>query len=128
MRDESTTISPAGTLVATAATLDHWSACDWRDGTRIGELQPLDRLVVRTRNSVYEIVVVTPGTADVAVRGGAFFPSFARASIAGSSLGGSFLKLHSIHVGFRMELLAGAQSIVTSPVESIAMSRADAVM
>lgn len=126
MRHE-TTRTP-GALVAAGATIDRWTAHDWRDGTSVGDLQPLDRLIVRTRNSTYEIVIVTPATADVAVRGGAFFPSFARARVAGSSLGGSFLKLHSIHVGFRMELASGTQSIVTSPVETIAMSRADAVM
>lgn len=123
-----TSVTLPNTPIAAAATLDRWSSHDWRGGASIGDLQPLDRLTVRTRNSTYEIVIVTPGTADVAVRGGTFFPSYARARVAGSSLGGSFLKLHSIHVGFRMELLAGDQSIVTSPVESIAMSRSDAVM
>jgi hypothetical protein len=83
---------------------------------------------VRTLNSTYELVVVTPGNAEVAVRGGAFFPSFARVHVAGSSLGGSFLKLHSIHVGFRMELVSAAQSIVTSPVQDISLSRSDVLM
>jgi hypothetical protein len=113
---------------AVGAILDRWADHEWRDGMHIGDLTPLDRLTVRTRNSTYEIVVVAPESADVAVRGGAFFPTFARVHVAGSSLGGSFLKLHSIHVGFRMELVFNAQSIVTSPVEAITMRRADAVM
>lgn len=127
MRHETTTTA-AGSVVAAGATLDHWANRDWREGTAIGDLLPLDRLTVRTRNSTYEIVVVTPDTADVAVRGGAFFPSFARVRLSGSSLGGSFLKLHSIHVGFRMEILFGSQSILTSPVETIAMTRTSRVM
>jgi len=108
--------------------LDRWARHDWRDGMDIGDLLPLDRLVVRTLNSTYEIVVVTPDCADVAVRGGAFFPTFARVHVAGSSLGGSFLKLHSIHVGFRMELVCHTRSIVTSPVQSVSLSRLEPVM
>jgi hypothetical protein len=94
----------------------------------IGDLMPLDQLTVRTRNSTYEIIVVMPESAEVAVRGGAFFPTFARVQVAGSSLGGSFLKLHSIHIGFRMELVFNRRSVVTSPVQTISIGRSDPVM
>jgi hypothetical protein len=57
---------------------------------------PHDRLIVRTRNSTYEIVVMVPYVASVMVRGGAFFPDFTPARVAGSSLGGGFLKLHGV--------------------------------
>jgi len=53
------------------------------------------------------------------VRGGAFFPEFTRVRVAGSSLGGSFLKLHGVYLGFRMELADGGRMIVTSPVEML---------
>jgi hypothetical protein len=127
MRDE-TTITSAGTAVAPAGLLDRWAAHDWHDGLRLTELLPLDRVIVRTLNSTYEIVVMTPATADIAVRGGAFFASLTRARLAGSSLGGSFLKLHSIHVGFRMEIVADAQPIITSPVQTIEIARDSAIM
>ena len=120
-----TTISPgAGTTVAASAMLDRWAAYDWRDGLRVADLMPLDRLTVQTINSTYEIVVMTPGAAEVVVRGGVFFPNFTRARVAGSSLGGSFLKLHSIHVGFRLKLVCDslAQSIVTSVVQQVAVA------
>ncbi|MEP7304948.1 MAG: hypothetical protein ABJA98_05480 [Acidobacteriota bacterium] len=123
-----TTTSSSGAVVATAAILDRWSTHDWRDGMSIADLQPLDRVTVRTLNSTYEIVVVAPDSADVAVRGGTFFPTFSRAHVAGSSLGGSFLKVHSIHVGFCLELVLNARSIVTSPVQSISVGRSDTVM
>ncbi len=123
-----TTATSQGAIVSTSAILDRWATHDWRDGMHIGDLHPLDRLTVRTLNSTYEIVVVTPGSADVAVRGGAFFPTFSRVHVAGSSLGGSFLKLHTIHVGFRMELVFNTRSIVTSPVQAISIGRADTVM
>jgi hypothetical protein len=127
MDDETNMTSPEASVKG-GAMLDRWSGHDWREGTCIGDLLPLDRLTVRTLNSTYELVVVTPGSAEVAVRGGAFFPCFARVHVAGSSLGGSFLKLHSIHVGFRMELVSHAQSIVTSPVQDISVSRSDVLM
>jgi hypothetical protein len=69
---------------------------------------------------VYEIVIMSPDTADVLVRGGAYFPVFTQARVAGSSLGGSFLKVHGIYVGFRMELCDGTRMVVTSPVEEVA--------
>ena len=112
-----TVIAPSSTPVASSALLDRWATRDWRD-----------RLSVRTLNSTYEIVVLTPSTAEVVIRGGAFFPTFARARLAGASLGGSFLKLHAIHVGFRMELLAESQSIITSAVQAISIGRPDRVM
>jgi len=123
-----TTTTSSGAVVAAAAILDRWATHDWRDGMSIADLQPLDRVTVRTLNSTYEIVVVTPDSADVAVRGGAFFPTFARVHVAGSSLGGSFLKVNSIHVGFCLELVMNARAIVTSPVQSISVGRSDAVM
>jgi hypothetical protein len=127
MRDE-TTITSAGTAVAPAGLLDRWAAHDWQNGLRLTDLLPLDRVIVRTLNSTYEIVVMTPATADIAVRGGAFFASLTRARLAGSSLGGSFLKLHSIHVGFRMEIVADAQPIITSPVQTIEIARDSTIM
>ncbi len=123
-----TTIAPGGTTVASSALLDRWAAHDWNDGLRLDNLLPLDRLNVRTLNSTYEIVVMTPGTAEVVVRGGTFFPTFARARLAGASLGGSFLKLHAIHVGFRMELTSESQSIITSAVQAISIDRSGTVM
>ena len=123
-----TVIGPSSTPVASSALLDRWATRDWRDGLRLDGLLPMDRLSVRTLNSTYENVVLTPSTAEVVIRGGAFFPTFARARLAGASLGGSFLKLHAIHVGFRMELLAESQSIITSAVQAISIGRPDRVM
>jgi hypothetical protein len=121
MRQETSIMSPS-TAIASSSLLDRWATHDWRDGLRIPDLSPLDRVIVRTQNSTYELVVTTPELAHVVVRGGAFFPAFAAARVAGSSLGGSFLKLHSIHVGFRMELISESQSLVTSTVQTISIA------
>jgi hypothetical protein len=122
------TIGSAHTQIAAAALLDRWAAHDWSDGLRITDLLPLDRVVVRTLNSTYEMVVTTAGASDIMVRGGAFFASLTRARLAGSSLGGSFLKLHVIHVGFRMEIVTDEYPIITSPVQTIAVTRATGIM
>jgi hypothetical protein len=67
-----------------AATLDTWTAHDWSTGVLLPHLAPHDRLIVRTRNSTYEIIVMVPHTASVMVRGGAFFPNFTAARVAGT--------------------------------------------
>ena len=122
MVDTAINTAKPGSLVPARALLNTWTTRDWRDGVRVDRLVAMDRLLVRTRHNTYEIIVVATGSADVVVRGGAFFPGFTRARVAGSSLGGSFLKVHCIHVGFQMELAKGRRTIWTSPVEHVAMA------
>jgi len=102
--------------------LSSWSAHDWRGGVTLDELAVLERLIVTTVNSTYDIILVAPATANVLVRGGAFFPVFTPARLAGSSLGGSFLKLRSVHVGFRLELGTDSGVIITSAVRSVVIA------
>ena len=102
--------------------LSSWSAHDWRGGIRVDEMAALERLIVTTANSTYEIILVAPASANVLVRGGAFFPVLTPARLAGSSLGGSFLKLRSVHVGFRLELGTDHGFIITSPVRTVTIA------
>jgi hypothetical protein len=113
------------TMVPAAAVLSTWHAHDWHDGVSVGQLNALDRVTVHTRHSVYEIIVSSPATGDVLVRGGEFFPDFTPARLAGCTLGGSFLKVRSIHIGFRVEFSLGQNFVLTSPVQSISI-RGDA--
>ena len=115
------TSSPT-TIVPAAAVLSTWHAHDWQHGVGLHDLNALDRVTVRTRHSVYELIVSSPPTGDVLVRGGEFFPEFTPARLAGSTLGGSFLKVRAIHVGFRLELSLGQQFVLTSPVQSISVA------
>jgi hypothetical protein len=112
--------------VTAAAALSAWAERDWSRGVRVDELTPFDRLTVQTENSTYDCVVVSPVSAQLLVRGGAFFPDFTPVRLAGSSLGGSLLKLGTVHVGFCLELVAPGRCIVTSPVRSIVTAPADA--
>jgi hypothetical protein len=111
-------------LIPAAAQLDHWSGHDWQNGVVVNRLSLHDRLTVHTRNSVYEIIVTTPQTSEVLVRGGAFFPEFTPARVAGASLGGSFLKLHGVYPGFQLEIVAGGQSVITTRVRTVMVTTA----
>lgn len=103
----------------TDAQLDSFSGLEWSNGVQIEETQELDALSVQTRNSTYEIVVTSPGTGQVLVRGGAHFPAFTPARLSGSSAGGCVLKRGGVYPGFRLELEAQGRRIVTSTVESV---------
>ena len=121
MRDHERSVARPDPVPASGL-LSSWSAHDWRDGVHVNDLLPLERLIVVTANSTYEIILVSPASADVLVRGGAFFPVFTPARLAGSSLGGSFLKMRSVHVGFRLELGTDSGFIITSPVRTVAIA------
>jgi hypothetical protein len=113
------TTSAETTLVPTGAILDHWSRQEWDNGVQIEQMQELESLAVRTQNSVYEIVILSGHQGEVLIRGGQFFPQLTPAHLAGSTLGGPFLKLRGIYVGLRMEMNVDGQRFVTTPVESI---------
>jgi hypothetical protein len=105
------------------AQLDFWTHRRWDDGVQVDRLRALERVEVRTRNSVYEIIV--SGTGEVLVKGGRFFPEFTRAVLLGCSMGGAFLKLGGIYRGFSMEILVDGTRIVTSPVEQVVAGASD---
>jgi hypothetical protein len=121
MRDDGTDIFPsplAPAMVPCVATLDGFvgaaSACR---GVNVLDLEPLTVLRVETANSVYRIVV-SRHTA-IFVQGGQFFPETSAAHFAGSTFGGSLLKIGWIGVGMRMEICGDNGPIVTSPVRRI---------
>lgn len=111
--------------VPAMAVLDRWTAADWTDGCQVDQLPDLQSLTVITRNHLYEIFVISGIEGRVRVRGGNFFPDWRNATLAGSSLGGSFLKLRGIYSGFCMELYVDGESIITSPVQKLSLSPLD---
>ena len=121
--DQSPTPESQGAHYPAAALLDNWTNHDWTDGIQINHMQDLESLVVKTENSTYEITILCSRTGQVMVRGGHYFPHFTRARLAGCSLGGSFLKMLGVYIGFRMELCQEVgPPIITSPVRSIALN------
>ena len=106
--------------IAAGSELDAWTAAAWTGGLQIDEEAALEPLTVCTRNSTYTIVVLRPGSGDVLVRGGRFFPTFERAVLVGATAGGSLIKVRGIYRGLRMEIVTAGRRVLTSPVASIA--------
>jgi hypothetical protein len=79
----------------------------------------LERIVITTQNTVYDIIVLAGETGEVMIRGGRCFPEFQRAIVAGSSFGGSALKLRTICVGLHLEFRIARKTFVTSRVQSV---------
>lgn len=104
-----------------AALLDTWSAHDWADGVQLENVADMETLNVHTENSTYEIRVISGRTGEILIRGGRFFPELTSARLAGSSLGGSFLKLRGIYIGFSLELHFDRRVIITSRVRGISI-------
>jgi hypothetical protein len=112
------TASTAILRTANSATLEGFATMA-RDaeGVNIRSLEPLTSLLVRTKNSIYHLIV-QHGTAAI-VRGGQFLPSPTSAEVCGATMGGSLIKVGWIGVGFCMELIAEGQRIVTTRVRTI---------
>ncbi len=110
--------SPDG--VSRRRTLDGFTEAVARThGVGLVDVDAFTTLVVQTRNTVYRITILTPHARDVLVQGGAFFPERTRACLAGSSFGGSCLKLGWVGVGLHLEFHAGDQWVITSQVRTI---------
>jgi len=107
--------------VPAAATLDFWSNEPWTNGVQIEEMNEMQKVLVRTRNSVYEITVLDGWRGEIVVRGGQFFPNATPAWLAGATFGGSILKLRGIYIGLQMEIHAEDGPLLTTRVKMIAV-------
>ena len=105
--------------IPAGAVLDNWSKDPWTNGVQVDRMEDMEKLVVRTWNSLYEITIIDGRSGEILVRGGQFFPELTAARLAGATLGGSFCKMRGIYAGFRMEINASGQRTVTTPVKSI---------
>src|SRR5207247_10126305 len=99
-----------------------WSSHNCTAGLEIDTIQALDMLEFRTETGTCEVTVMCGPTGDILVRAGRFFPEFTAARLAGSSLGGSFLRLRGIYAGFNVEIHVGRKLIVTSRVSKISLA------
>jgi hypothetical protein len=85
----------------------------------IRSLPPGTALIVDTRHSSYRLVKLGGWGGKALVQGGSFFGEETEALVAGSTAGGSSIKIGWIGVGLRLEVLVGRRRFVTSPVRSI---------
>ena len=88
------------------------------DGIQVDELAEHDLLSIRTTNNEYEIVVISPQTAQVMVRGGHYFPNHTLAYLSGS-----ISNPHGISVGHPIEFFIDGKRIKTSTVRNIRVLR-----
>jgi hypothetical protein len=88
------------------------------DTIKLGSCRDFDRILVKTRHSVYEMLVMSAESGDVMVRGGVFGPQFQRATVTGSTFGGSAVQRRAICVGRFLELSVGGRTFVTSSVQA----------
>ena len=116
---ESFTETSAPDLVPTSRILDTWLNHAWSDGLQIESVDDFTEIHVETRNSVYEITVIDGRSRSIVVRGGRFFTERKPATLAGSSLGGGFLKVGGIYVGFSLEFVTSDDTLITTHVRTI---------
>ena len=86
-----------------------------------------ETIVVTTRSSVYELVVLRVAQGLIVVRGGRYFPKFRRALFLGSMADNGSVASRTIDVGLRMKFVSGNRSFLTSPVQSICRRPAGAL-
>jgi len=106
-------------FVRPEAILDNWFEHPWTNGVQVERLPDMEKLEVRTRNSLYEMTIIDGLSGEILVRGGPFFPELTPANLQGATLGGSICRLRGIYEGFLMEINVNGQRLVTTPVESI---------
>ena len=106
-------------FVPSEAILDNWSLHPWTNGVQVDRMQDMEKLEVRTRNSLYEITIIDGLSGEILLRGGSFLPELTPANLQGATLGGSICKLRGIYEGLLMEINVDGQRLVTTPVESI---------
>jgi hypothetical protein len=107
--------------IPVAAALDSWARGPWTDGVQIEQMDEMQSLLVRTRNTWYEITVIDGRSGEVVVSGGQFFPMATRARLAGATFGGSILKLRGIYIGLQMEINTENGPLLTTRVKMIAV-------
>jgi hypothetical protein len=78
-----------------------------------------ETIVVSTRSSVYELIVLRGDRGRILVRGGSHFPKFRRALFLGSTADGVSVEPCTIDVGLRMKFISRDRVFCTSAVQSI---------
>ena len=85
-----------------------------------------ETVLVKTKSSVYELVVLRGNCGEVLVRGGSRFERFCSALFAGSIRNDGALERLTIDIGLRMKFCFDNLVIITSPVESLSRHLASA--
>ena len=60
--------------IPAGAVFDRWSEDPWTNGVQVDRMGDMEKLVIQTRNSLYEITIIDGRSGEILVRGGQFFP------------------------------------------------------
>ena len=85
----------------------------------LGSCAVQETIVVTTRASVYELIVLGGDEADVLVRGGRHFTEFRRVLFVGSTADSGSFHPRIIDIALRMQFICGDQLVTTSAVQSL---------
>jgi hypothetical protein len=85
----------------------------------LGSCAAPETIVVTTRASVYELVVLRGDEADMLVRGGRHFTEFRRVLFVGSTAESGAFHPRTIGIALRMQFLCGDELVTTSAVQSL---------
>ena len=92
----------------------------------LGSCAVRETIIVNTRASVYELIVLRGDEADVLVRGGRHFTEFRRVLFVGSTADSGSFHPRTIGIALRMHFICGDQLVTTSAVQSLSRRRASA--
>ena len=84
----------------------------------LGSCAAPETIVVTTRASVYELIVLRGDEPDVLVRGGRHFTEFRRVLFVGSTADNGSFHPRILDIALRMQFICGDQLVTTSAVQS----------
>ena len=96
------------------------------DEILIESLNPFDKILLRTHNSDYRILLLDPKTGRVFVEGGDYLLEPNEALVKGSAVAGDALKPGTISVGCRLEMWMDERVFLTSPIKSMHVKHSSA--
>jgi len=86
---------------------------DNKNGIDTRKLEPNTKVIVETKNSVYEIEVLDD-KGNVLIQGGQFFPEPTKAYFNGSTWGGSMIKVGWVGYKMHMEVITRDNTVLTT--------------
>ena len=92
----------------------------------LGSCAVRETIVVTTRASVYELIVLRGDEGDVLVCGSSHFTEFRRVLFVGSTADGGSLHPRTIDIGLRLHFIRGDRLVTTSAAQSLSRRPASA--